>query len=73
MPDESGRSRGRGAVIAWSVVGIVLLVNGVAMLGSAGGVDDSLRGAVLGLGAVVVLLGGIALARAVQLFRRPPA
>ena len=42
------------------------------MLGFAGSVDDRLHAPVLGLGIVVGLLGNLALARAVQLFRRPP-
>lgn len=42
------------------------------MLSFAGSVDDRLRTPVLGLGIIVGLLGNLALARAVQLFRRPP-
>jgi len=73
VPDATGRSRGRFALVAWTVTGLVLVINGATMLGFAGGVDDSLRAAVLGLGIVVLVLGGLALARAVQLYRRPPA
>ena len=73
MPDQSGRSRGRAAVLAWGVAGVVLLVNGATMLGFAGSVADALRAPVLALGIVVALLGNLALARAVQLFRQPPA
>lgn len=72
MPDSSGRSRGRAAVLAWGVAGVVLLVNGATMLSFAGSVDDRLHAPVLGLGIIVGLLGNLALARAVQLFRRPP-
>lgn len=73
MPDETGRSRGRAAVLAWAVAGAILLVNGATMLGFAGSVADALRAPVLVLGVVVALLGNLALARAVQLFRRPPS
>lgn len=73
MPDSSGRSRGRAAVLAWSVAGVVLLANGATMLSFAGSVDDRLHTPVLAFGIIVGLLGNLALARAVQLFRRPPS
>jgi hypothetical protein len=72
VPDESGRSRGRAAVLAWGIAAAVLVVNGATMLSFAGGVDDSVRPAVVGLGIVVLLLGGLAGWRARHLFRQPP-
>jgi hypothetical protein len=72
MPDATGRSRGRAAVIAWAVAAVVLVLNGITMLGYAGRIDDQLRPAVLGLGGVVLVLGLLAAWRAVWLLRNPP-
>jgi hypothetical protein len=72
MPDATARSRGRAAVIAWAVAAVVLVLNGITMLGYAGRVDDQLRPAVLGLGGGVLVLGLLAAWRAVWLLRNPP-
>jgi uncharacterized Tic20 family protein len=60
------------AVVVWSIVGAVLLLNGL-LVALAADPDSGIAAVVIAFGLVVAGLGLLALVRAVVLHRRPPA